>query len=90
MPVDQRRRRPQVDGIPQNRDEATVAILTELDTLATRLAELEQERDALYARRRELYVRGRGMKPPVSGAAMARAARVSDAALVLSARRLAG
>jgi hypothetical protein len=70
-----------------SRAQAEQAILAELAAMADELADIEARRTELYDRRRELYVRGRGMTPPVSGARMAEAARVSDAALVLSARR---
>jgi hypothetical protein len=69
------------------RDDAAQAILTELGDVQATLRQVEQQRDHLLARRRELYNRGRGLRPPVPGAEMARACGVSDAALVLSARR---
>jgi hypothetical protein len=71
-----------------DREAVEESMLGELAAMADQLEQLELDRDRLYARRRELYMRGREMTPPISGAAMARAARVSDAALVLSARRL--
>lgn len=71
-----------------DREAVQEALLGELAAMADQLEQLENDRERLYARRRELYVRGREMTPPISGASMARAARVSDAALVLSARRL--
>jgi hypothetical protein len=70
-----------------DRDATQRAILTELALMAEELSELEARRTELYARRRELYLRGRSLTPPVRSAAMADAANVSDAALVLSARR---
>ncbi len=71
-----------------DREAVEESILGELSAMADQLEQLEADRERLYTRRRELYVRGREMAPPISGASMARAARVSDAALVLSARRL--
>jgi hypothetical protein len=76
----------QTSPIP-DRAEAEASILAELASMADELTDIEARRTWLYDRRRELYVRGRAMVPPVSGAAMAKAAGVSDAALVLSARR---
>jgi hypothetical protein len=72
-----------------DRAAAEQAILEELSLMAEELESIEARRSELYARRRELYIRGRSMTPPVSGARMADAANVSDAALVLSARRVA-
>ena len=71
-----------------DREAVVDSLLGELAAMADQLEQLEADRERLYSRRRELYVRGREMVPPISGASMARAARVSDAALVLSARRL--
>jgi hypothetical protein len=79
-----------VSGVPasaNSRDEAERYIIAELSLLATKLRAVEQERDALYERRRELYNLGRALDPPVTGSSMARAAGVSDAALVLSSGR---
>lgn len=69
------------------RAEAEGYIMGELDRLADRLEALEADRVTLYARRRELYNLGRTLDPPIPGARMAKAARVSDAALVLSSGR---
>jgi hypothetical protein len=95
MAIDRKRKRVAQPAPPTclpppvpDRDDVAEELLAELTAMADQLEQLELDRDRLYARRRELYVRGREMTPPISGAAMARAARVSDAALVLSARRL--
>ena len=69
--------------IPTDED----AILTELGQLADELVEIERQRDWLYTRRRALYMSGRGSGITVK--AMAEAARVTDAALHLSARKTA-
>ena len=75
----------------EERAEAEEYVLAELAHVASVLGSIEQTRDTLYARRRELYAMGREMTPPIPGSRMARAAGVSDAALVLSAaRRKAG
>lgn len=68
------------------RESAEALILSEMAELGDKLRAVEAERDSLLARRRELYGRGRGLNPPVSGRRMAQASGVSDAALVLSAR----
>jgi hypothetical protein len=79
-----------MSGVPasaNSRDDAERYILAELSVLANRLRAIEAERLGLYERRRELYNLGRALEPPVTGSAMAKAAGVSDAALVLSSGR---
>lgn len=71
----------------QDDADAAEYIINEMTKVGARLKVLDEERTALLARRRELYVIGRSMEPRVSGSAMAKAAQVTDAALVLSARR---
>jgi hypothetical protein len=78
---------PPTTAPPMTRNDAAQAILVELGDVQARLRELDQERVELLARRRELYARGRGLRPAIPGAEMARACGISDAALVLSARR---
>jgi hypothetical protein len=75
---------------PVDRDEAEGYIIAELEALAERLEALEEERTVLYARRRDLYQLGRDLEPPVLGSKMAKAARVTDAALVLASQRRKG
>lgn len=75
---------------PGDRDDAERYIIAELEDLAERLEYLEEERTMLYARRRDLYQLGRDLDPPVLGSKMAKAARVTDAALVLASQRRKG
>ena len=53
-------------------------ILAELARLADEIERVNADRDALYARRRELFVEGRRREPPIGTKTLGAAARCSD------------
>lgn len=53
-------------------------LLAELRALAEEIQTVNDERDRLYARRRDLFIAGRSMDPPIGTKELGAAAGVSD------------
>lgn len=64
------------------------AIDAELRAVVARRAGLVERADALIRRRDALFLAGRALDPPMSYASMARAAGVSDVAVINACKRL--
>lgn len=68
---------------PPTRDQVEADLLD----VAEQIAAAEQNRDALYERRADLFRAGRALDPPITQAALAAAAGVSETAVITALKK---
>lgn len=65
----------------------TDELLGELSAVASRLVQVEAERDGLYARRLAIYQEARRREPPITQRALAERAGVSEPSVIQALRK---